>query len=206
MCAYARELEDYMQPDDAELVSRSQKGDLGAFNVIVERYQTQVFNVSARLLSNAASAEDATQETFISAYKAIGRFRGGSLRAWLLRIATNNSYDAMRASRRRPVQSLDQSMDNPGFREPTGGESPEQLALRGELGAEIQRAISSLPNDQKTVMVLIDVQGLSYEEAAQSMGGSIGTIKSRLSRARARVREHLMQHRVLLPDDFRPIK
>ena len=195
-----------MQPDDAELVNRSQKGDLGAFNMIVERYQTQVFNVSVRLLSNAASAEDATQEAFISAYKAIGRFRGGSLRAWLLRIATNTSYDAMPASRRRPALSLDQSMQNPGFREPAGGESPEQLALRGELGAEIQRAISSLPNDQKTVMVLIDVQGLSYDEAAESMGASIGTVKSRLSRARARVREHLLQRRELLPDDFRPIK
>ena len=78
--------------------------------------------------------------------------------------------------------------------------------MRGELGAEIQRAISSLPNDQKTVMVLIDVQGLSYDEAAVSMGASIGTVKSRLSRARARVREHLLQRRELLPDDFRPIK
>ena len=148
-----------MQPDDAELVNRSQKGDLGAFNMIVERYQTQVFNVSVRLLSNAASAEDATQEAFISAYKAIGRFRGGSLRAWLLRIATNTSYDAMPASRRRPALSLDQSMQNPGFREPAGGESPEQLALRGELGAEYNAPSRPCPTTRRQSWCLLMSKG-----------------------------------------------
>ncbi len=195
-----------MQPADAELVSHSQDGDLAAFNMIVERYQRQLFNVSARILGNAASAEDATQEAFISAYRAIGRFRGGSLRAWLIRIVSNASYDMIRSSRRRREESLDESMESPGFREPTGGESPEQRALQGELGAEIQRAILTLPEDQRAVLVMIDVQGLSYEEAATAARASMGTVKSRLSRARARVRDQLLGHRELLPDDFRPVK
>ena len=194
-----------MQPEDAGLVRQSQRGDLAAFNAIVERYQTQVFNLAARMLGNRASAEDVTQETFISAYRAIGRFRGGSLRAWLLRIASNASRDFLRASRRRPEFSLDESLLNPGFQVPQAGESPEQQVISGELGAEIQRAILSLPEDQRTVLVLVDVQGSSYEEAADVTGASLGTVKSRLSRARARVRDYLLQRRELLPEQFRPL-
>ena len=119
-----------MQPEDAELVSRSQGRDLAAFNMIVERYQTHVFNLAARILGNRTTAEDVTQETFISAYRAIAGFRGGSLRAWLLRIASNACRDTMRAMRRRPEESLDQSLLNSGFQPPSGAESPEQHALR----------------------------------------------------------------------------
>ena len=181
-----------MHQEDAELVSQSKLGELSAFNLIVERYQSQVLNVSARILGDRSSAEDIAQETFISAHKAIGRFRGGSLRAWLLRIATNLSYDYIRASRRRPEQSLDQDMLNPGFSIPAGGASPEQTALAAELRAEIERAIVSLPPDQRTTLVLIDVQGLSYEEETEAVGASLGTIQSRLSRARSRVRDFLL--------------
>ena len=181
-----------MQPDDSELVGRSQVGDLAAFNAIVERYQAQVVNVSARILGDRASAEDVTQETFISAYRSIGKFRGGSLRAWLLRIASNLSIDAIRSSRRRPEQSLDAALEDTGFEVASPGGSPEQAVIRGELGAEIQRSIVSLPHDQRVVLVLVDVQGLSYDEAAEAVGASLGTVKSRLSRARVRVREHLM--------------
>ena len=195
-----------MEPADAELVSRSQEGDLGAFNIIAERYRSQVFNVVARILGDPTSAEDVTQEAFISAYRAIGNFRGGILRAWLLRISVNASRDFLRASRRRPEDSLDRSLLNPGFQVPSVEASPEQQALSGELAAEIQRAISSLPLDQRTVLVLIDVSGLSYEEAAEATGASLGTIKSRLSRARARARDYLMQSRELLPEQFRHIK
>ena len=119
-----------MQPDEAELVSRSQAGDLESFNAIVERYQVQVFNVAARILGNRASAEDIGQETFISAYRAIGGVRGGSLRAWLLRIATNASRDFIRASRRRQEESLDQSLLNPGFQPRSKSESLEEQAVR----------------------------------------------------------------------------
>ncbi len=191
--------------DDGVLAKRSQEGDLNAFNRIVARYERQVFNTAARILGNHASAEDATQETFISAHRAIKGFRGGSLRAWLLRIATNVSLDAIRASRRRPAESLDEHMENPSFQVASSADSPEQAAIRGELAAEIQRGIQSLPEDQRVLLVLIDVQGLSYEEAAEATGVSTGTVKSRLSRARAKTRDYLLQHPELLPDRFRQV-
>ena len=192
-----------MQQTDDELVRRSKQGDLPAFNQIVERYQSQVYNLSARILGDLTAAEDVGQETFISAHRAIGGFRGGSLRAWLLRIASNLSYDHIRSSRRRPERSLDQALLSPGFDVPSTGESQEQGAMRGELRAEIQRGILSLPVDQRAVLVMVDVQGLSYEEAAAATRVSTGTVKSRLSRARSRVRDYMLQHRELLPDQFR---
>lgn len=192
-----------MQTDEADLITRSQSGDLDAFNAIVERYQLHVYNLSARIMGNMASAEDATQETFISAYRAIRRYRGGSFRGWMLRIATNQCYDMLRAMKRRPADSLDEALLNPAFQVASSGDSPEQLSIRGELAEQIQRAILTLPEEQRVVIVLIDVQGYSYEETAQAAGASIGTIKSRLSRARARLRDHLKQHMELLPEEFR---
>ena len=194
-----------VQQTDADLVARSKRGDLPAFNLIVQRYQSQVYNLAARVLGDRTAAEDIAQETFISAYRAVGRFRGGSLRAWLLRIASNLSYDHIRATRRRPVQSLDESLLDPGFSVPSQEPSPEQYAIQGELGAEIQRAILSLPADQRTTLVLVDVQGLSYEEASEATGASLGTVKSRLSRARSRARDLLRQRRELLPDHLRHV-
>lgn len=192
-----------MEPEDNELVGRCQAGDLGAFNAIVERYQSRVFNLAARILGNRTSAEDITQETFISAYRAINRFRAGSLQAWLLRIATNACRDFMRAGRQRPSESLDEHMLNPGFQVASSDPSPEQQVLQGELAAEIQQSILSIPEDQRAVLVLVDVQGMSYEEAAVAIRASIGTVKSRLSRARARVRDDLARRRELLPQEFR---
>ncbi len=194
------------EQQDADLVSRSKDGDLSAFNLIVERYQRQVYNVSVRILGDPSAAEDVTQEAFISAHRAIGRFRGGSLRAWLLRIASNRCYDALRTMRRRPEQSLDLSLENPGFSVPAIDRSPEQEALNSELRGEIQRAIGTLPADQKTTLVLVDVQGLSYEEAAQATGATLGTVKSRLSRARAGVRDSLRENPELLPGQFRQVQ
>ena len=192
-----------MQIEDAELVSRSKSGDLAAFNLLVERYQRQVYGVSARVLGDLPAAEDVTQEAFISAYRAIGKFRGGSLRAWLMRIATNLCYDHLRAAKRRPEDSLERSMESPGFSPPRSAGSPEGDVLRGELRVALEQAIGGLPVDQRTVLVLVDVQGLSYEEAAQAAGVSIGTVKSRMNRARGRVRDLLMRNRELLPDPFR---
>jgi RNA polymerase sigma-70 factor (ECF subfamily) len=191
--------------EDSQLVARSREGDLAAFNVIVERYQAQVLSVAWRVVGTRASAEDITQETFISAYRAIGKFRGGSLRAWLFRIASNLGVDLLRSSKRRPEDSLDQSLENPAFQVASGDETPEQAALRGELGGEIQKAILFLPDDQRVALLLIDVQGLSYDEAAEATGASVGTVKSRLSRARGKVRDILVKRPELLPDKFRHI-
>ena len=192
-----------MQPDETNLVERSKGRDLSAFNQIVERYQLHVFNLAARILGDRAAAEDVSQETFISAFRAIDGFRGGSLRAWLLRIASNCSYDSIRSTKRRAENSLDESLENPSFQVASKDPSPEQMALRGELRDEIQKAVLSLPPDQRAVVVMIDVQGLSYDEASEATGASLGTVKSRLSRARTAVRGHLLERSELLPDQFR---
>ena len=188
-----------MEIDDATLVERSRNGDLEAFNQIVRRYQLRVYNLAARILGDRTAAEDVAQDTFVSAYKALARFRGGSLRAWLLRIASNLCYDRLRSAKRRPEQSLDEAMESPGFHVPSRDPSPEQQAISRELHDHIL----GLPFDQRNTIMLVDVQGLSYEEAAEAMDVSMGTVKSRLSRARAAVRDALMAHRELLPDKFR---
>ena len=192
-----------MDAEDSDLVVRSKDGDLNAFNFIVQRYQSQVLNLSARILGDRGRAEDVTQETFISAYRAINRFRGGNLRAWLMRIAANASRDSLRGSRRRPEQSLDESLESPSFQPASTEASPEEHAERSELNGELQKAILALSDDQRAVLVLIDVQGFSYEETAETVGASIGTVKSRLNRARRKVRDILMERRELLPDRFR---
>ena len=192
-----------MNIGDLELIRRSKEGDLDAFNEIVARYQRQVFNTAARILGGTSYADDATQETFISAYRAIGKFRGVNLAPWLLRIAKNQCYDMIRGMRRRPSDSLEENLTNPSFVRAQSSGSAEDETLRGELGSEIQRAILSLPEDQRLVVTLIDVQGFSYEEAAEVAGVSKGTVKSRLSRGRARVRDHLRGLGELLPSEFR---
>ena len=195
-----------IEPADAELVTRSVRGDLSAFNQIVDRYQSQVYNVAARTLGSRVAAEDVTQETFISAYKAISGFRGGSLRAWLLRIARNQCFDHLRSIKRRPESSLEEAFEDTGFVQPASADSlPETQALTAELGRAISRAIHALPLDQRITLLTIDVQGLSYEETAEAFGVSIGTVKSRLSRARSKVRDLLAREAELLPEQFRRV-
>ena len=195
-----------IEPADAELVTRSVRGDLSAFNQIVDRYQSQVYNVAARTLGSRVAAEDVTQETFISAYKAISGFRGGSLRAWLLRIARNQCFDHLRSIKRRPESSLEEAFEDTGFVQPASADSlPETQALTAELGRAISRAIHTLPLDQRITLLTIDVQGLSYEETAEAFGVSIGTVKSRLSRARSKVRDLLAREAELLPEQFRRV-
>jgi RNA polymerase sigma-70 factor (ECF subfamily) len=190
--------------DEFRLIDRSQKGDLAAFNGLVECYQRQVYNLCLRLLASAEAAEDATQEAFIAAYRRIDSFRGGNFRAWLLRIAANASYDELRRQRRRPAASLEAAMATQAAAQsasPTAG--PEDEALRMELNAHLQDGLATLPPDQRLAIILRDVHGLSYEELAEVMHSSIGTVKSRIARGRARMREYLMTKRELLPRPFR---
>lgn len=183
--------------EDGDLILRSKEGDVDAFNLLVEKYQRQVYNLALRMLGEASAAEDATQDAFLSAFRGIGRFRGGSFRAWLLRITANACRDQMRFWRRRPTTSLDALVVEPEV--DRGAQSPEDYALRRELGNEIARALAVLRADQRLAVILYDIQGLSYEEVAQVMNCSLGTVKSRLSRGRARLRYYLGQHWELLP-------
>ena len=192
--------------NERELVAQAVKGELAAFGELVERYQGTAYNVAYRLLGDADEASDATQEAFFSAFRALEGFRGGNFRAWILRIVTNACYDQLRAKRRHPTSSLeDQLMPGEGSAWlDVGQDSPEEHAERQELYGAIQRGIETLPPDQRVTLVLVDVQGLSYQEVAEITQTSLGTVKSRLSRARMRLRDRLMAQEELLPRQFRP--
>jgi RNA polymerase sigma-70 factor (ECF subfamily) len=193
--------------EEQDFISRSQDGDVEAFNQLVERYQRLVYNLALRMLGNAETAEDATQDTFLSAYKAVGKFRGGSFKAWILRIAANSCHDKIRSARRARVASLDNLMEVSGdFIADNDAESPEDYALRSELGRFLNDGLARLPEDQRLAVILCDIQGLSYEEISEATGSSLGTVKSRLNRGRARLRDFLLQRRELLPAEFRQDK
>ena len=196
--------------DEPALIRSAQHGDVDAFNTLVLAYQAQVFNVAMRILGDRDAAADATQEAFISAYKSLRAFRGGSFKSWLLRTVTNACYDALRYSKRRPSTSLDSlgttPNDAPGEGTATGfeefvasdDENPATAAERAELRRAIAKGVTLLPPDQRIVFVLSDVQGLNYEEVANAMQTSLGTVKSRLSRARAKLRDYLLTQTELL--------
>ena len=183
------------------LVARSRDGDIDAFNRIVGMYQRPMYNLALRMLGDAPAAEDATQDAFISAFRNISRFREGSLKSWLLTIAANRCRDVLRSRGARPVESLDS--EDTTLDPPSRAESPEEYAVRREMGRSIQEALAALPHDQRLAVVLIDVQGLAYEEAADVMGINVGTVKSRLSRGRGRVRDLLKEKPGVLPARYR---
>jgi len=185
--------------DEQTLIRSAQRGDLEAFNCLVLRYQLQVYNVTYRIMGDEAAASDATQETFISAYRHVGSFHEGSFKNWLLRIARNACYDELRRRKRRPTVSLDETIVTEEgvieFDLPTSADGPEQIVQRRELADLLQRGINLLPIEQRLTLVLSDVQGLRYDEIAEITHSKCGTVKSRLSRARAKLREYVQMHR-----------
>ena len=193
--------------DEKAFIFAAQKGDLAAFNQLVRTYQTLVYRTAYRVLGEGASAEDATQDAFISAYKHIREYRGGSFKAWLLRIVTNACYDQLRVKQRRPSASLDAMLIDPDNPAPgadrAAPESPQEFAERQELGETIQRGLATLPPDQRVTLVLADIDGFSYDEVAAATGANVGTVKSRLSRARTALRDFLMTQEELLPSRYR---
>ena len=192
--------------NEADLIEAAQRGRLDAFNELVLSYQHQVYNLAYRILNEPASAADATQESFISAYRSLKRFRGGSFKAWLMRIVSNACYDELRRRKRRPVVYFEDigGMDdeaNPALM--SQQESPLSHTERHELSDSIQAGIDTLPPEQRIVLVLSDVEGLSYMEIATATSVSLGTVKSRLARARAKLRDYLRVETELLPSRYR---
>lgn len=191
--------------DEAALIASARKGDARAFNQLVLLYQSRAYNLAYRILGDSDAASDATQDAFLSAYKAMPKFRGGSFKAWILRIVTNACYDQLRIKQRRPADSLDDlpvEQDHVQFLG-SGAEQPVEYVERRELSKAIEAGILGLPVEQRVVVVLSDIQGLSYQEIAQAAGISLGTVKSRLSRGRAKLRDHLLEQRELLPRQYR---
>ena len=197
---------DSFEENEAQLIQSARKGSLEAFNALLLHYQSRAFNLAYHLLQDPAAADDATQEAFISAYKGLGQYRGGSFRAWLLRIVANACYDELRRHKRRPAISWDDFGDMDEEANPhlvDEGERPEEAAQRAELRRLLERTIAQLPEDQRIALVLIDRLGLAYDEAAHTLDVPIGTVKSRLARARAQMRTLLQAEPELLPLRYR---
>ena len=195
--------------EEKELIAAAKKGDLDAFNTLVLTYQGQAYNVALRILSDESLAEDATQDAFISAYQNIRGFRGGSLRAWILRIVTNCCYDELRRRKRRPSQPIEvldpesgEEVDDPDVLSDKR-DLPEDVLAQKELGLAVQNCIEGLPTEFRAVLVLVDIQGLDYLEACQIIHKPIGTLKSRLARARVRIQDCLQGAWELLPREYR---
>lgn len=181
--------------DEESLVQAARSGDVEAFNVLVIKHQDRAYNLAYRILGDPAAAADATQEAFILAYRHIRSFHTGSFFTWLYRIVTNVCYDALRYQKRRPAVPFTRlggaADDDREFDAPAHDDSPETVVQRHELAALLQRHINALPADQRIALVLSDVQGLSYKEIADATRTNLGTVKSRLNRARARLRQSL---------------
>jgi len=194
--------------DESALIKDAQRGDLDSFNTLVLAYQDVLFNTALRILSDEDQAADATQDAFLSAFKSINTFRGGSFKAWLMRTVTNACYDELRRKKRRPTTPLEpdtsdgDEMDSPRWLADKSM-SPEQKLEADELEHAIQHCLDALPSDFRTVVVLADIQGLDYAEVANATRVPLGTIKSRLARARLRLRECLQGFWELLPASLR---
>jgi RNA polymerase sigma-70 factor, ECF subfamily len=195
--------------DEFALIASAQKGDLDAFNRLVLEYQEQVYNLALRFLSDEDAAEDATQTAFINAYQNVKSFRGGSFRAWLLRIVTNHCLDELRRQKRKPSQPLeafdpgsDEEIEDPIWLK-DDGLLPEDQVAQKELEFVIQRCIENLPVDFRAVVLLVDVNGMDYQATSQAARVPVGTVRSRLARARRKLQDCLHSAWELLPEKYR---
>lgn len=194
--------------NESALIHDAQHGDLEAFNRLVLAYQDALYNTALRILGDEERAADATQEAFLSAFRALNSYRGGSFKAWLLRTVTNACYDELRRQKRRPTTRLependdDEEIESPRWLA-DDSMNPEEKSEAAELEHAIQHCLEALPTDFRVVVILVDLQGMDYAEAAVAARSPIGTIKSRLARARLRLRECLQDFWELLPAAFR---
>jgi RNA polymerase sigma-70 factor (ECF subfamily) len=186
--------------DDQHLVQAALNGDSESFNRLVDRYQARAYGLCLRMLGDADHAADVAQDAFISAYRHLPSLRG-EFRPWLMRIVANACRDVLRSQKRRPSVSLDMTNDDddaPALQIADTAAGPEEQLLRREMQQTIATALFTIPAEQREVIVLSDIEGLSYQEIAEITGINIGTVKSRLNRARMRLRE-LLYAAELLP-------
>ena len=204
------------QRRDLALVTRAQRGDRQAFNALVERHQSAAYALAMRMVGDPDVAADVTQDAFFSAYRAIASFRGSSFRAWLLRIVSNGCFDHFRAQGRRPTVSLEATLEADRDDEGASADArlpkslieqawePERIVLRAETIERIQQSLLKLVPEQRLALILSDIQGLPYDEIARVMDCSLGTVKSRIFRARAHLRAILTREGELYSAPPRP--
>lgn len=180
--------DDPAQRRDALLVERARGGDLDAFNDLVTRYQDQLYGLVYRMVPDPDQASDVVQEAFFSAFRNLAGFRGGSVKSWLNRIAVNAAMDLQRARRRRPVGPYPE-LEDESWQPPAGPEvDPEGITLDVERTAALEDALRRIGDDQRTAIVLFDIEGYDYAEIATMTGVSLGTVKSRIHRGRLALR------------------
>ena len=196
--------------EETELITRAVDGDLDAFNQLVLQHQEVAYNVAYRIMADDNAAADATQEAVISMYRKLDTYRGGSFKSWFLRIVTNACYDELRRQRRRPTIPIEPEtnegdlIESPEWLEDKSA-GPEEMMGASEIEEAIQHCLSGLDQKFRVVITLVDVSGEDYETVARIIGTPIGTVKSRLARARLKMQQCLQGFRELLPDQFRHI-
>lgn len=196
--------------EETELITLAVAGDLDAFNELVLQHQEIAYNVAYRILADENTAADATQNAVISMYRKLDTYRGGSFKSWFLRIVTNACYDELRRQRRRPTIPIEpetnegELVESPEWLEDKSA-GPEEVLGTSEIEKAIQHCLTGLDKKFRVVITLVDISGVDYETVAQIIGSPIGTVKSRLARARLKMQQCLQGFRELLPDQFRHI-
>lgn len=194
------------QIEESQWIASARKGDLDAFNQIIMRHQDALFNIAMRMLGDEDQAADAVQEALISAWRSLHTFSGGSLKAWLSRTVINKCYDEFRRAKRHPTLPLmpivdgEELEEREWLRDPGLSLDTQMEAI--ELNDAIQNCLQTLPISHRAILVMVDVEGMNYDEAASSLGIPIGTVKSRLARARASLRAALGNFSEILPSPF----
>ena len=194
--------------EESLLIEKAVRGDLDAFNQLVLTYQEMAFNLAYRIMADDAAAADVTQEAVISMYRKLEGYRRGSFKAWFMRIVTNACYDELRRKKRRPTIALEPETDDGETIESPPwltdrGLSLEDEMLNSQLEKAIQHCLNNLDEKFKAVMVMVDISGQDYETVAEVIQTPVGTVKSRLSRARLKMQECLRGFGELLPSRFR---
>jgi RNA polymerase sigma-70 factor (ECF subfamily) len=188
------------QARDGPLIQRALDGELEAFNEIVALYQDYLFALVVRVVGDRDHAADAVQEAFFSAYRNLSRFRGDSFRSWLTRIALNAATDILRQRKRRPVDQFPEWEDDSWQPSAPESENPERQAVRRSASRVLWQALHEITDDQRTAIVMYDIEGYDYQEIADMTGVSLGTVKSRIHRGRLALRELLGSQMELLRD------
>ena len=177
--------------EESKLIQRASGGDVAAFNALMGDHERRMYAVALRICGNPEDAQDCLQEAMLRVYRAISGFKAqSSFSTWVYRITMNTCLDELRKRKNRPNTSLDGLLDS-GWSPQDGGESPEGHAMRGEMHRQLQSYIGELPEDMRAAIVLRDIQGFSYEEIARMLDANVGTVKSRISRGREKLREKI---------------
>lgn len=180
-----------MEQNENRLIERAASGDASAFNLLMEKHERRMYAIALRMCKNREDAQDCLQEAMLRVYRSIGAFKGQSaFSTWAYRITMNTCLDELRRKKKSRDTSMDALLDQ-GWSPPDVSAAPEKQAIRSELRRNLNSAINALPEDMRAAIILRDIHGCAYEEIAQTLDVNVGTVKSRISRARERLREKI---------------